>query len=143
MRPPPECVPMIAAPCTRGRPIRYTHSMTAFIPGLLAGLIHVFSGPDHLAALGPLAVRRRRAAWSLGLRWGLGHSLGVAVVGVAALFLRRFLDLEHLRFWSERAVGVSLIAIGLWGCRSLLRDRVHAHPHRHADGAEHVHFHVH
>jgi ABC-type nickel/cobalt efflux system permease component RcnA len=111
--------------------------------GLLAGFVHVYAGPDHLAALGPLAMRSRRSAWMLGLRWGLGHSTGVLLVGALALLLRSAIDLERLSFWSERLVGVMLIVIGLLGCRALLRTRVHAHAHRHDDGHEHVHFHLH
>ena len=35
-----------------------------------------------------------------------------------------------------------MIALGLWGLRTLFRKRLHAHPHEHA-GEEHVHFHIH
>jgi hypothetical protein len=42
-----------------------------------AGVLHVLTGPDHLAAISLLvssgvAASRARAAW-LGVRWGLGH----------------------------------------------------------------------
>ena len=42
--------------------------------GIVAGLIHVFSGPDHLAAIAPLAMKRQGRAWITGLRWGGGHA---------------------------------------------------------------------
>src|ERR1039458_1913039 len=58
--------------------------MIAVLTGLLAGLIHVWTGPDHLTAIAPLAVRRPERAWIPGARWGLGHSAGVAVVGLLA-----------------------------------------------------------
>ena len=54
------------------------------VAGLAAGALHVWSGPDHLAAVAPLAVRGRRRSWAVGMRWGIGHSAGVAAV---ALFL--------------------------------------------------------
>jgi len=56
----------------------------AILTGLLAGGVHVLSGPDHLAAVAPLAVQDR-SAWRSGLRWGLGHSSGVLLVGVLSL----------------------------------------------------------
>lgn len=113
------------------------------LAGLAAGFVHVYAGPDHLAALGTLAVRRGRGAWVLGLRWGLGHSTGVLVVGALAFLLRGAIDLERVSFWSERLVGLVLIAIGLIGIRALLSKRVHAHAHRHDGGDEHLHFHAH
>lgn len=113
--------------------------------GLLAGAVHVLSGPDHLAALAPLSLRARRSAWAVGLRWGLGHSSGVLFVGLIAMVLKEFIHLEALSAWGDRLVGVVLIGVGLWGFRSLSRDRVHAHTHTHpGEGGEaHTHVHVH
>lgn len=103
--------------------------LTAAFAGALAGLVHVLSGPDHLAAIAPLASDRRRAPWSSGALWGLGHSSGVLLVGLLALWLREQLPLDALSSWSERAVGVVLIGIGLWGFHRAFRRHVHAHPH--------------
>ena len=44
--------------------------------------------------------------------------------------------------YSERAVGVLLIGIGLWGLRKAFATRIHAHHHSH-DGEQHIHIHVH
>jgi len=116
--------------------------LTASIAGLLAGLLHVFAGPDHLATLAPLSLRARRRAWSVGLRWGLGHSSGVLVVAAIAFGLRQVVHLEALSGWGERLVGATMIVLGLWGLRRLFRERLHAHEHDHG-GQGHVHFHVH
>jgi hypothetical protein len=116
--------------------------ITACAAGLIAGLLHVFAGPDHLAALAPLSVRAGKRAWAVGLRWGLGHASGVLVVAALAFGLRQVVHLESLSGWGERLVGATLIVLGLWGLRSLFRERLHAHPHRH-DGKDHVHIHVH
>jgi hypothetical protein len=62
----------------------------------VAGSVHVLSGPDHLAAVAPLAVRQPRAASRLGLVWGLGHVLGLGVVVALALTFRATLPLESL-----------------------------------------------
>jgi hypothetical protein len=116
--------------------------MIAALTGLIAGTIHVWSGPDHLAAIAPLAVRRPHRAWLPGARWGLGHSAGVTVVGLLSLWLRDLLPTELLSSWGERIVGLMLVAIGLWGLRKTFQNKIHAHEHEH-DGRRHVHVHVH
>ncbi|MFM7103773.1 MAG: nickel transporter [Verrucomicrobiota bacterium] len=111
--------------------------------GWVAGCTHVLMGPDHLAAVAPLAVRGHRRAWISGFRWGLGHSAGVALVALLLLALRGVLPLEALSAFSERLVGVLLMAIGLWAVRQALRMEVHAHCHSHDDSThEHLHFHA-
>jgi ABC-type nickel/cobalt efflux system permease component RcnA len=116
--------------------------MIAIVTGFIAGLGHVFSGPDHLAAVAPLAVEGRMKAWQAGLRWGLGHTSGVLLVGFLAVLLRQFLNVEAISSWSERLVGVVLIGIGIWGFRTAFKKRVHVHEHVHG-GREHVHVHTH
>ena len=114
--------------------------MIAVITGLIAGIIHVWSGPDHLAAIAPLAVRKHKRAWVPGVRWGLGHSAGVAVVGLLSLLLRDLIPVDLLSSWGERVVGVMLIGIGCWALAKALK--IHAHEHEH-DGDRHVHLHAH
>jgi len=93
----------------------------ALIAGLSAGAIHVLAGPDHLAAVAPLAADRHRRPWTAGMLWGLGHAGGVLLVGIAALVLREVLPLERLSASSERLVGLVLIGIGVWGIRQAAR----------------------
>jgi hypothetical protein len=112
------------------------------LAGLVAGLVHVLSGPDHLAAVGPLAATERRAAWRAGLFWGLGHSTGVGAVGLLALWVRDSLPIDALSSWSEYAVGFVLIAVGLWGLRRSLRRHIHLDAHDHGS-LTHAHAHVH
>jgi ABC-type nickel/cobalt efflux system permease component RcnA len=114
--------------------------MIAAITGLIAGLIHVWSGPDHLAAIAPLALRRPKRAWVPGVRWGFGHSAGVAVIGLFSLWLRDSLPVDLLSTWGERIVGVMLLGIGFWALRKAFK--VHAHEHDH-DGDRHLHIHAH
>ncbi len=116
--------------------------MISILPGFLAGLIHVFSGPDHLAAIAPLAVKGHQRRWLAGVRWGTGHALGVGVLGAGSLLLRGALPIDMISSWSERLVGVLLIGIGLWGFRRAFRNQVHSHEHVHG-GERHVHIHVH
>jgi ABC-type nickel/cobalt efflux system permease component RcnA len=116
--------------------------MISILTGLVAGAVHVWSGPDHLAAIAPLAVRRPQRAWLPGARWGFGHSAGVGVIGLLSLWLRDWLPVDLLSSWGERLVGVMLFGIGLWALRRALKHNVHAHEHEH-DGDMHVHLHTH
>ncbi|MEY2466309.1 MAG: hypothetical protein QOD03_830 [Verrucomicrobiota bacterium] len=119
-----------------------SHSTVALIilGGLAAGLIHVFSGPDHLAAIAPLALRKQRGAWQVGLRWGAGHASGVVVVGILSLLLRGVLPVDLISRGSDRLVGVLLIGIGLWTLRKATL--IHAHSHSH-ESETHEHIHIH
>jgi len=114
--------------------------MLTFCAGILAGFIHVVSGPDHLAAIAPLSLRVRSRAWLPGLRWGAGHAAGVGVIAVLSLLLRDAFPLEHISAGGDRLVGVLLLGIGFWALRRGLR--LHSHEHEH-DGEKHVHLHAH
>ena len=92
--------------------------MFAFFAGLAAGLLHVFSGPDHLAAVAPLAADTERGQWKTGLQWGVGHTAGVLLIAVLLLLIRDQLPLEWISANSERLVGVALILVGAWGFRT-------------------------
>ncbi len=106
------------------------------LTGLGLGFAHVFAGPDHLAAIAPLARGGgARGAW-LGARWGLGHSGGVALVALAARALLDAAQVELLSSWSERVVGVALIALGLWGFYRSMRRALPAREH---DARAHTH----
>lgn len=91
--------------------------MFAFFAGLAAGVLHVFSGPDHLAAVAPLAGDGGGQKWRTGLQWGIGHTAGVVLIAVLLLLLREQLPLDRISGYSERIVGVALIAVGAWGIR--------------------------
>jgi len=114
----------------------------ALVSGLFAGFLHVWSGPDHLAAIAPLSVGRSKRSWAAGVRWGLGHSSGVLLIGLFASAFRHGLSVNSVSSIAERLVGIVLIAIGIWGFRHAFAHRVHSHPHRHGDGS-HTHFHIH
>ena len=112
------------------------------LAGLVAGMLHVLSGPDHLAAVAPLAADSSDSRWRAGFSWGIGHTGGVLLVGLLAVLLRDVLPVDAISSWSERLVGLALIAVGLWGARRALATRVHAHRHVH-DGSVHSHVHFH
>jgi hypothetical protein len=121
-------------------PVNQASALLIIAAGIGAGLVHVFSGPDHLAAIAPLAMKREKGAWRTGLRWGVGHASGVAFVGVLSLLLRGLLPVNLISDWSDRLVGALLIGIGLWTLRKALLIHTHAHEH---EGDAHEHIHVH
>jgi hypothetical protein len=91
----------------------------ATIAGLAAGLVHVLSGPDHLAAVAPLAIGKGPRSWRTGLKWALGHSGGVLIIGLLALFFRELLPIDTISSFAEKLVGFLLIGVGAWGiCKS-------------------------
>ena len=98
--------------------------IAALFAGLAVGLIHVISGPDHLSAIAPIASVERRRVWAVGLRWGLGHSLGVVLVALIAALIAHMALIDPLSNTSERLVGVMLLAIGGWGFWRLSRTSV-------------------
>src|SRR5204862_177885 len=63
-------------------------------------------------------------------------------VGLASLLLREIFLVDLISSWSERLVGVALLAIGLWGFRKALSTHVHVHEHSH-NGRTHMHAHLH
>jgi hypothetical protein len=108
--------------------------------GWMAGLFHVLSGPDHLAAVAPLALDAPDRPWREGWGWGLGHTAGVLGVAGAALLLRdRLPPVDDLSAWSERVVGAALIGIGVWSVGRALA--IGASGHQHAT-LSHAHTHV-
>ncbi len=114
----------------------------ALTGGCLAGLVHVLSGPDHLAAIAPLAIEGRDRTWLAGFLWGLGHTAGVVLVGGLFLLLRHVLpSIESVSGWGDRAVGAALIGIGTWGF--FRASRIVVEGHQHAGGKAHAHVHVH
>jgi hypothetical protein len=116
--------------------------MLTALTGLAAGAAHVVTGADHLAALAPIALDDRRRAVRAGAAWGLGHGAGVVALGALGLAAGEALDVTRLSAWSELAVGVLLVFVGLWALRRAGRITVHAHTHDHLDEA-HGHLHVH
>src|SRR5687768_9195055 len=114
--------------------------MLTLLTGGLAGVFHVLAGPDHLAAVGPLALEGRRRGWLAGWTWGIGHASGVVVVAALAVLLRDLLPpIETISAWSERLVGAALIGVGFWA----LRRSAHVGHAPHVHGATaHDHLHV-
>ncbi|WP_435654747.1 urease accessory protein UreH domain-containing protein [Cellulophaga baltica] len=114
--------------------------------GIAASVLHVISGPDHLAAVTPLAIETKRKVWKIGLFWGFGHLTGMLLIGMLFLLFKEYIPLEKISEHSEQLVGIVLIAVGIWAFFSIFfKHKGHKYPHVH-DGKEpyiHVHEHEH
>lgn len=121
--------------------------MLNLLTGIIAAIAHVLSGPDHLAAVTPLAIESKKRSWAVGLAWGIGHTLGILLIGVLFLFFRELIPVEKISEHSEQLVGIMLILIGVWAIVKVgikNRSGKHAHPHVHkTTEGEIVHIHAH
>lgn len=114
---------------------------TAYATAFTLGAAHALE-VDHMVAVTAFVGARPRlgAAFAFGLRWGLGHAL--AVLGAGTLLAWSGLQLPPVaEHWAELAVGVMLVALGLWTGRNARRLHVHE-PAGHG-GAAHPHVHLH
>jgi hypothetical protein len=88
------------------------------------------TGPDHLSALATLSANVGNCqAFYLGLRWGLGHSTGLLLVGVVLILLSLGNDDDPVEVphgvtkFFESLVGVFMIGLGVYGIRRALEKR--------------------
>jgi ABC-type nickel/cobalt efflux system permease component RcnA len=122
--------------------------MLQFITGISAAIAHVLSGPDHLAAVTPLAIESRRKSWGIGMAWGIGHTLGMLMIGLLFFFFRDFIPIDAISEHSEQLVGLLLIGIGGWAiAKVFVKKEVgkHSHPHFHKieNTGDYIHIHKH
>ena len=119
--------------------------MIQFFTGILMSSVHVITGPDHLAAVTPLAIENRKKAWHIGFFWGIGHVLGMLMIGGLYLLFREYIDVKVISGYSEYLVGIVLIGIGLWSFYKVFGHihTHHKHPHVHTQPETYVHIHTH
>lgn len=126
--------------------------MLSFLLGAAAGAAHVITGPDHWVAITPLSIAQPHRALRVGVRWGIGHALGILALGALGLFLRDALSLDEVSSFAEATVGVVLVISGAWALHRSRALLIHSHPHTHHDEPqgdnpkdehEHQHEHVH
>jgi hypothetical protein len=109
--------------------------------GILMGVIHVITGPDHLSALATLSgtnIKRAGAAgggairlnFLLGVRWGLGHSVGLLFVGGILIAAEEGSDSEWfgmnpiISMILEGLVGLFMLALGTYGIVKANRNKM-------------------
>mmetsp|Transcript_27888 Transcript_27888/g.59482 ORF Transcript_27888/g.59482 Transcript_27888/m.59482 type:complete len:286 (-) Transcript_27888:534-1391(-) len=102
--------------------------------GILMGIVHVLTGPDHLSALATLSgtsisSHRHLTSFLLGIKWGLGHSFGLLVVGGILIAMEEGSNEEWIGMESDMSrilesfVGVFMLALGCYGLCKAYRHR--------------------
>jgi len=117
-----------------------------FLFGLFAAILHVLSGPDHLAAVGPIALSSKLKSWLVGFSWGMGHIIGMLIIGVLFIYFKEYIPVELISAHSEQLVGFMLILIGGWAFYRLWRmsrEKHHEHQHIHVDDEGNAYIHKH
>lgn len=112
--------------------------------GLIAAMLHVVTGPDHLAAVTPFAIESKKKAWKIGLFWGIGHLTGMLSIGILFIIFKNLIPVERISQHSEQLVGLVLIGIGVWAFYKIFKaERIHKHLHVHSENAPVIHKHPH
>ena len=105
--------------------------------GFTLGLLHVLAGPDHLSALAALSVGSSWRAFTLGFRWGIGHSTGLVVVAVIFISMKGELDLRKIGRYCDLLVGLFMIGLGAFGVLGAIRTYREKHDKRDRDLNDH------
>jgi ABC-type nickel/cobalt efflux system permease component RcnA len=100
---------------------------TIISTGLLLGIVHVITGPDHLSALIVLSAGSSWRSATLGMRWGAGHSTGLIIVTAIFLAVDQGLDVDTMGTYCDFIVGILMVLLGLWGMRHYWRMRNEYH----------------
>ncbi len=112
--------------------------------GLTISMLHVITGPDHLAAVTPFAIESKKKAWKIGLSWSLGHLVGMLAIGALFVTFKELIPIDLITNYSEQLAGLVLIGIGIWAFYKIFgRDKTHKHMHVHTENSPVIHSHEH
>lgn len=115
-----------------------------FIGAIMASMLHVITGPDHLAAVTPFAIESKRRAWKIGLSWGLGHLTGMLGIGILFALFKELIPVDLISAYSEQLVGFVLVGIGVWAMYKVFKkEKGHVHLHVHSEQGPAIHKHPH
>jgi len=86
--------------------------------GVIAGMLHVILGPDHLCTIVTLSACQGAEAFWFGVRWAGGHLTGMAVIGTICASLNAAkignLDFEVYEHYAYYCVGFMLMFMGAY-----------------------------
>lgn len=115
-----------------------------FTAALFTSILHVISGPDHLAAVAPFVIESKRKAWKIGMSWSLGHLSGMMAIGFLFTLFGDFIPVDRISQYSEQLVGLVLIGVGVAALYKIFRRRKdHKHLHIHSEHEPLIHSHEH
>ena len=87
-------------------------------------MIHVVLGPDHLAAIMTVsACQGSKAVWH-GIRWGIGHSVGLILVALVLWLVESDINASSNGFakYASYFSGVFMILLGFYFVRDILQN---------------------
>ena len=87
----------------------------AILSGLLASILHIVTGIDHLATITPIVIETKYKSWVIGLWWGLGHTVGIFGLGLLFSIFKGYIPIDDIHNYSDQILGLILIGIGVWG----------------------------
>jgi hypothetical protein len=95
----------------------------ALLSAAVLGFRHGFDY-DHIAAISDITSvePNRKRAMRMGFLYVLGHAAMVALLGGAVILFQRSLP-RVIDSWAERAVGLTLVILGVYVLGTLLRDK--------------------
>jgi hypothetical protein len=95
----------------------------ALFSAAVLGFRHGFDY-DHIAAISDITSLEscRKRAMKMGLLYVLGHAVTVALLAAAVILFQRSLP-KNIDAWAERAVGLTLLVLGLYVLGTLLRQK--------------------
>ena len=111
--------------------------------GFVLGLKHALD-PDHMVAVSTIVSESKSVKRSslVGMFWGVGHTMSLLCAGIVVIALKVQIS-ERVALWTEFAVALMLIFLGLKAMMKSLRGwKLHRHRHTH-DGSTHAHLHLH
>jgi ABC-type nickel/cobalt efflux system permease component RcnA len=110
---------------------------------LSLGIVHALDA-DHIMAVSALTSTNNNSRSSVRfcVRWAIGHGVTLIVIGCCVYLLGMAIP-DQLSHYAEHAVGLVLIAIGLYLLYTLHQKRAHVHYHKHDGLPEHAHWHSH
>jgi|SRR4051794_12345832 len=112
--------------------------------GFVLGMRHA-TDPDHVIAVSTIVSRQRsiRQAGTIGVLWGIGHTITIFCVGVAIILFNVVIP-PRIGLTMELAVGLMLILLGILNLTGLRQRITHRHtPDSHRGGVVHSHLHEH
>lgn len=111
----------------------------AYAAAIVLGAAHALE-VDHMVAVSAFIGGNPRLAPAVGfgVRWGIGHSVAVFVVGGLLAWSGLTLP-DSAQRWLELAVGLALVGVGAWAWFNARRLHVHAP----AEHGSHGHLHAH
>jgi len=117
--------------------------LNTLLLGFLIGLKHALE-VDHVAAVASLASKTTsvREGFTLGVSWGLGHTITLFIFSSIVLILDAVVSAQ-LALTLEFFVGCMLVFMGGAIIKNIVKKRIHLHMHNHSDGTTHLHFHSH